>query len=202
MKKLMLTKEELTECLNRLDITLKNDLEDIEEFDRIDLYRLVKSIIISLYNLKKYDSKTLKLSKKLDLMYEKEARLNRQSYFDKEMIIEDMSQEFKKILATVAFYSVISSENGIDFLRKLSILLAISFLTFNLNLKYFTSETRKQLIKKRLSELENDIKNQELYFLLYQKISKCFSIKLDSQYEKLLELYPEINEEEVKVRRR
>ena len=202
MKKLMLTKEELTECLNRLDITLKNDLEDIEEFDRTDLYRLVKSIIISLYNLKKYDSKTLKLSKKLDLMHEKEVKLNRQSYLDKEMLIEDMSQEFKKILATVAFYSVVSSENGIDFLRKLSLLLAISFLTFNLNLKYFTSETRKQLIKKRLSELETNIKNQELYFLLYQKIDNCFSVKLDTQYRKLLELYPEINEEEIKIKRR
>ena len=95
MKKLMLTRLELSECLNRLDITLKNDLEDIEKFDRTDLCRLVKSIIISLYNLKKYDSKTLKLSKKLDLMYEKETRLNKQSYLDKDMLIEDMQQEFK-----------------------------------------------------------------------------------------------------------
>jgi len=197
-----ITKEQLNMFLENLNIAVKNDIEDIKHFDESDTIRLEKAMIQNLRNLKKYDAKTLKISKKLDLMYEKEKRLTRQANYTRSIIINETESEVKRSIAVLTVYAIISSNNFSEFIRKTIILLMIDSLTFNFNIAYFTSNERKELVKKRLEKLKTNIVNEEINYRLYKEINKCFTLKLDTQYEKLLDLYPEIDEEKIKKKSR
>lgn len=195
-------REELNTYLQNLDAALKDDIENIEHFSRKDLVRLEKSIIISLHNLKKYDSKTLKVSKRLASMYEHRDNLINQSMITKDAILEDILPKLEfKIMPDILLAMLLSSDIY-DFIKKFSLIVAIDYLTFRISLLYTTSDSKKEITKNRLDKLEASIANEEFNYLLYKKIDNCFSIKLDLQYQKLLELYPEINEEDIKVKRR
>lgn len=197
-----ISKEELDLYLEKLNIALKSDIEDIQSFDHGDIVYLEKEMLKNLRNLKKTDVRILRLARKLDLMQEKEERLSRQVSYTKDSILDDMDYEIKKSIAVIVVYGLISSNNFQEFLRKIIILLMINIITFKANLDYFTSDERKILVEKRLSKLRENIRDEKMYYELYQGINKCFTLKLDIQYDKLLELYPEINEEEIKVRKR
>ncbi len=197
-----ISKEELDLYLEKLNIALKSDIEDIQSFDHGDIVYLEKEMLKNLRNLKKTDVRILRLARKLNLMQEKEERLSRQVSYTKDSILDDMDYEIKKSIAVIVVYGLISSNNFQEFLRKIIILLMINIITFKANLDYFTSDERKILVEKRLSKLRENIRDEKMYYELYQGINKCFTLKLDIQYDKLLELYPEINEEEIKVRKR
>ena len=188
--------------LEKLNIALKSDIEDIQSFDHGDIVYLEKEMLKNLRNLKKTDVRILRLARKLNLMQEKEERLSRQVSYTKDSILDDMDYEIKKSIAVIVVYGLISSNNFQEFLRKIIILLMINIITFKANLDYFTSDERKILVEKRLSKLRENIRDEKMYYELYRGINKCFTLKLDIQYDKLLELYPEINEEEIKVRKR
>jgi len=193
-----ITKEQLNMYLENLNTAIKNDIEDIKNFDESDIIRLEKAMIINLRNLKKYDIKTWKISKKLALMYEKEKRLTRQANYTRSIIIDESENEVKRSIVVLVIYAIISSNNFSEFIRKTIILLLIDSLTFNLNIAYFTSDKRKELVKNRLVKLKEKIVNEEINYNLYKEINRCFNLKLDTQYEKLLELYPGIDEEKIK----
>ena len=197
-----ISKEELDLYLEKLNIALKSDIEDIQSFDHGDIVYLEKEMLKNLRNLKKTDVRILRLARKLNLMQEKEERLSRQVSYTKDSILDDMDYEIKKSIAVIVVYGLISSNNFQEFLRKIIILLMINIITFKANLDYFTSDERKILVEKRLSKLRENIRDEKMYYELYRGINKCFTLKLDIQYDKLLELYPEINEEEIKVRKR
>lgn len=197
-----ISKEELDLYLEKLNIALKSDIEDIQSFDHGDIVYLEKEMLKNLRNLKKTDVRILRLARKLNLMQEKEERLSRQVSYTRDSILDDMDYEIKKSIAVIVVYGLISSNNFQEFLRKIIILLMINIITFKANLDYFTSDERKILVEKRLSKLRENIRDEKMYYELYQGINKCFTLKLDIQYDKLLELYPEINEEEIKVRKR
>ena len=197
-----ISKEELDLYLEKLNIALKSDIEDIQSFDHGDIVYLEKEMLKNLRNLKKTDVRIVRLARKLNLMQEKEERLSRQVSYTRDSILDDMDYEIKKSIAVIVVYGLISSNNFQEFLRKIIILLMINIITFKANLDYFTSDERKILVEKRLSKLRENIRDEKMYYELYQGINKCFTLKLDIQYDKLLELYPEINEEEIKVRKR
>lgn len=186
--------------LKTLDDALNSDIEDIKNFDASDAYRLEKDMLQNLRNLKKCDSKVLKISRNLDSMYQRKDKLIGHANTTKTNIIESLSYEIKKSFAVIIVYSLISSNNFPEFIEKVTVLLIINYLMFNANLSYFTSDTRKKIIKNKLEKLKLSITSEELNYTLYQKIDTCFNIKLDTQYAKLLELYPEIDEKNIKTK--
>ncbi len=197
-----LGKEELDIYLKYLDMALKSDIEDINAFNRSDIVRLEKAMIVNLYNLKKYDRKTLKLSNKLDSMYERRDALNWQVGATEKDIINELSSKLISYMISIVLVSFIGTQDEYDFIKRFVISLGIYFLTFKLNLIYFTSDKRREIVEKKLSLLETKIINNQMYCELYQRISKSFSMKLDVQYDKILELCPEINETAIKTKRR
>ena len=196
-----ITKEELNMYLERLDTAIKNDIEDIKKFDRSDIIRLEKAMLLNLRYLKKYDTKILKTYKKLTSMYEKEVRLTSQINYTKEIVIDESESAIIKSIIVLTTYAMISSHNIDEFIRKIIVLLVIDALTFNFNLVYFTSDERKKLVARKLAKLKINIVQKEINYKLYTKINHCFTLKLDTQYDKLLELCPEYKEI-VKTRRR
>ena len=197
-----ISKEELDTYLKYLDIALKSDIEDINNFSRSDILRLEKAMIINLYNLKKYDNKILRKRKELDLMYHRQDALNWQVRATEEDIINNLSSKLINGMAGVTLISLIGTSDGYEIIKRLAILLGIYLFTFKLNLLYFTSDKRREIVHKKISLLEKKIINDERYYKLYQGISKSFSEKLEKQYDKILELCPEINEDEIKIKRR
>ena len=196
-----ITKEELNMYLENLNTAIKNDIEDIKNFDHSDIIRLERAMLINLRNLKKYNAKILQIYNKLTLMYEKETRLTRQTNYTKSIIVEQSQSTINKSIVVLVAYAMISSKNINEFITKIILFLAINTLTFNFNVAYFTSDGRKELIKRRLDKLKNNIANEEINYKLYRGINECFALKLDTQYDKLLELYPEFKDE-IKVKRR
>ena len=197
-----ISKEELDTYLKYLDIALKSDIEDINNFSRSDILRLEKAMIINLYNLKKYDNKILRKRKELDLMYHRCDALNWQVRATEDDIIDNLSSKLINGMTGVTLISLIGTSDGYEIIKRLAILLGIYLFTFKLNLLYFTSDKRREVVHKKISLLEKKIINDERYYKLYQGISKSFSEKLDKQYDKILELCPEINEDEIKIKRR
>ena len=201
MKK-TISREELDKYIEYIDMALKSDLDDINNFNYSDLVRLERNMCINLYNLKKYDAKVVKLANKLALMYDKRDNLTWQTRATGRDIVNNSAVHMKWQMVSVVMLSLLWSQDGYDFIKKLVILLGIYFFTFETNLAYFTSDRHRDVATKKLSILEESISKEEIYYQLYQQISKSFSLKLDAQYDKLLELYPEINEEVVKIKRR
>ena len=200
----IVTKQELNTYLERLNAAVENDIEAIKKFDQSDIIRLEKSMLLNLRYLKKYDAIILKIDRELASMYEKEARLTNQINYTKSIIIDASEYTITKSILVLTVYAIISSNNLNEFIKKLIILLAIDALTFNINADYFSSDKRKELVKKRLDKLKTNITVKEINYLLYKGINKCFTLKLDTQYDKLMELYPEVESviEKKKIRRR
>ena len=196
-----LNKEMVTLYLEQLDKAIKSDIDDINDFDRSDILRLEKDMLLNLRNLKRYDAKILRLNRKLESMYENEERLSRQVNYTKDIIIDDMEYEITKSIAVIIVYAMISSNNFQEFIKKVIILLLLDALTFKVNMDYFTSDSRRVFVEKRLNKLRSSIANQQLIYELYRGINKCCTLKLDIQYAKLLELYPEIERDKIKVRK-
>lgn len=196
-----LNKEMVTLYLEQLDKAIKSDIDDINDFDRSDILRLEKDMLLNLRNLKRYDAKILRLNRKLESMYENEERLSRQVNYTKDIIIDDMEYEITKSIAVIIVYAMISSNNFQEFIKKVIILLLLDALTFKVNMDYFTSDSRRVFVEKRLNKLRSSIANQQLIYELYRGINKCCTLKLDIQYDKLLELYPEIERDKIKVRK-
>ena len=197
-----MSQEQLNVYLKNLDIALMNDIENIKNFDKSDVLRLEKAMLLNLHILKKYDAKTLKISRKLDSMYSYRDFLIELSHINDEEVIEYMIPKIKLKMVNNAVVSLLLSSDFSDFIKKFSILLALDYFAFRFSLMCMTSEKRKKMASGRLVKLTESIVDTEFNYILYKKINSCFAKKLDVQYDKLVELYPEINKQEEKIRRK
>ena len=185
----------------QLEKQLKDNKENIKYLTKEDFEELKEYINISLDTCNKTQLKISYVENELGMLYHKINNYHNQINLTQKSIVKD--NEFCLIATYLGILSLtpVASNNYEDYFTKVLILSLINTFAFIVNLLYIPSELRKNRINKKIKKLNEQITINEIFNSIYQKIKECYEQELDTEYQKLLELFPEAKQEEKKLKR-
>ena len=189
---------EFEEAIKSFSSMTEEELKKVENFTSNDIIELIKMMDENLKDLSDLEISIDSIRDKIASMNATKERLN----YQKDMTRKDIFEEnfVKIILMYIVGSNLIITPDVIVFIKRIIVFGIIGFMSYDLNVRYFTSDYHKKKIKLTIEEID---KNVELCNFDIRNISKfkemyinTFKIELQ-KYMEIADNNPNIGGKEI-----
>ena len=193
-------KRETEEIISEFAAEIVDRIDEVSKFEYNDLNKLLKMIFSNcrdLLELRKY-SDDLK-----DRITENESLIDKYLYqkdLSKEDIIDANLYNFIIMYNGTYLVTRLLTPNVVEFIKNFIITILIGAITFDINLKYFTSEKHKQVLNDNIKYLNKTIEINKYDVYTFDSFCELYLKELTYEVRKLSEI-TNYNSEDVNYKR-
>lgn len=192
-------KKEANETLDKFELMVEEQIKRVSRFDRRNINQLFKMILDDCQDLSELEEYTqILLDRIQNNIYLKEKLAYQRTLTKKDIIDENIIKIY--LIYNVMLGTVwVTSSDMLAFIRNFLISFLIGASTFGVNLKYFTSDYRKEQIDRAILELDKSIEINRYDVSTFNKFRQMYIKELTFEVKRLFELVKDRNDNYAKI---
>lgn len=174
-----------------------SEINDISKFTYANLDELFQMIFENCQDLTELEMYTNVLKDKIYISQENKERLLYQSNLTRKDIIDENMFNIFMIYNAASLAIFLSTTNPIEFIKRFIIVGIIGITSFDLNARYFSSNYRKNKIKKTVEEIDKYVELSKNDVETINKFREMYIKELNYSVNKLFEVIDKNNDNDI-----